>query len=366
MNVAIVGSRKYKPLDNVGFFVRQLDQSITIVSGGARGVDYEAERAAIQTGKETLIFPVNAPDDATTQEYGIYAKERNSQIVNASDLVVAFWNGFSGGTADSIGKARVAGKPVRIFKPDVTSADMLTVAQEINALLEPKPDTKTTVVHCKREEYQVYIGRPSKWGNPFKLQEGETRGATLGRYREWLMLPQQAKLRADARRELRGKVLGCWCKPESCHGDILAEVADSEEEEKVELPEVQIYVDGAAEPNPGKGGWGAVLLYGDAKKEIYGGIRYATNNEMEIRAAIAGLKALKKPCKVTIYSDSQYVVNTMEKGWNRNKNLHLWEELDEVAEQHEVRFEWVRGHNGNQNNELAHDLSMRGISELRF
>lgn len=82
------------------------------------------------------------------------------------------------------------------------------------------------VVHCKRESYDVYIGRPSKWGNPFKLGPGESRADAIAKYRKWLW--GQPELIAAARRELRGKVLGCWCAPKACHGDVLLEVANSE------------------------------------------------------------------------------------------------------------------------------------------
>lgn len=82
----------------------------------------------------------------------------------------------------------------------------------------------TRVVHFKKAEYDVYIGRPSKWGNPFKLKKGESREACLARYREWLL--SQPELMASLH-ELKGKTLGCWCKPLSCHGDILAELADA-------------------------------------------------------------------------------------------------------------------------------------------
>lgn len=89
--------------------------------------------------------------------------------------------------------------------------------------LKGSRDLKTRVVHCKRAHFDVYIGRPSKWGNPFKLKKGESRELCLTRYREWLM--QQPEL-LEAVGELRGKVIGCWCKPLPCHGDILAELAD--------------------------------------------------------------------------------------------------------------------------------------------
>lgn len=81
---------------------------------------------------------------------------------------------------------------------------------------------KTRVVHCRKSKYDIYIGRPSKWGNPFRLEDGQDRAAAVQRYREWLM--GQPELLA-ALPELRGKVLGCWCKPQACHGDVLAELA---------------------------------------------------------------------------------------------------------------------------------------------
>ena len=83
---------------------------------------------------------------------------------------------------------------------------------------------KTRVVHCRKKPFDVYIGRPSKWGNPVKLKKGDDREGVLREYREWLL--QQHELMAHLH-ELQGKVLGCWCKPQSCHGDILAELADS-------------------------------------------------------------------------------------------------------------------------------------------
>lgn len=89
----------------------------------------------------------------------------------------------------------------------------------------------TRVVHCKRESFDVYVGRPTKWGNPFKLERGATdaeRERVLELYRAWLYAPERAVLRTLARRELRGKVLSCWCAPKRCHGDVLAFVAESE------------------------------------------------------------------------------------------------------------------------------------------
>jgi hypothetical protein len=89
------------------------------------------------------------------------------------------------------------------------------------------------VVHCKRLPCDVYIGRPGKWGNPFPLMPGESRDAAIEKYRAWLVAPEQEALRASARVELRGKVLGCWCAPKRCHGDVLAEIAESVSDEEL-------------------------------------------------------------------------------------------------------------------------------------
>ncbi|MBN2318371.1 MAG: ribonuclease HI [Acidobacteria bacterium] len=136
-------------------------------------------------------------------------------------------------------------------------------------------------------------------------------------------------------------------------------------------PEVKIYTDGGCLNNPGPGGFGAILLYGNHRRELSGGFRLTTNNRMEILAAIKGLEALKERCRATIYSDSQYVVNAIEKGWalrwqsngwRRNRkekaiNPDLWERLLSLCDRHEVRFQWIRGHAGTEENERADQIA---------
>jgi ribonuclease HI len=140
-----------------------------------------------------------------------------------------------------------------------------------------------------------------------------------------------------------------------------------------DIKHVKIYTDGGCINNPGPGGYAAVLLFGDHRKEISGGFRLTTNNRMEIYAAIAGLGALKERCRVTIYSDSQYLVNAVEQGWavswrarqwRRGKkggepalNPDLWEKLLEACERHEVTFKWVKGHAGSRENERCDELA---------
>jgi ribonuclease HI len=140
---------------------------------------------------------------------------------------------------------------------------------------------------------------------------------------------------------------------------------------------VAIYTDGACLGNPGPGGYGVVMLYGGHRKELSGGYRLTTNNRMEMMAAIAALKALKQKCRVTLYSDSQYLVNAMTKGWAkrwqrngwiRNKqkekavNPDLWQELLTLCSKQDVEFRWVRGHSGVEENERADRLSVEAAS----
>lgn len=137
------------------------------------------------------------------------------------------------------------------------------------------------------------------------------------------------------------------------------------------MKKVNIYTDGACRGNPGRGGWGAVLVYNGNEKELSGGEVMTTNNRMELSAVIAALSALKEPCEVTLTTDSQYVVNAIEKGWleswRSNKwrksdksavlNVDLWEKLVVLLEKHEVSFVWVKGHNGHSYNERCDALA---------
>lgn len=136
------------------------------------------------------------------------------------------------------------------------------------------------------------------------------------------------------------------------------------------MKEVQIYTDGACRGNPGHGGWGTILVYGKHEKELSGGERETTNNRMELTAVIAGLSALKEKCKVTIYSDSKYVVDAFLQGWvitwknsgwrrgrEELKNPDLWERLLNLTKEHEVSFVWVKGHDGHSYNERCDRLA---------
>ncbi|MES2989666.1 MAG: ribonuclease HI [Pseudomonadota bacterium] len=137
-----------------------------------------------------------------------------------------------------------------------------------------------------------------------------------------------------------------------------------------ELPHVEIATDGACKGNPGRGGWGALLRIGGTEKELSGGEPHTTNNRMELMAAIRGLQALKRPCRVTLSTDSRYVMDGLTKwihGWMKNgwrtasrdpvKNADLWQELLAAAKPHRIEWKWVKGHAGHPDNERADRLA---------
>ncbi len=142
-------------------------------------------------------------------------------------------------------------------------------------------------------------------------------------------------------------------------------------------PQVTIYTDGACAGNPGPGGYGAVLIHGDMRKELSGGFRRTTNNRMELMAAIEGLRALKRPARVTLYTDSRYLADAINLGWvngwkargwrKSNKapalNVDLWKLLLEQLARHHVTIQWVEGHAGVRENERADQLSVAAAKD---
>lgn len=142
--------------------------------------------------------------------------------------------------------------------------------------------------------------------------------------------------------------------------------------------QIHIYTDGACKGNPGPGGWGALLQYRGRELELFGGEADTTNNRMELMAVIRGLSALKRRSKVLLVTDSKYVMQGMQEwlaGWKRRgwktaskqpvKNQDLWQQLDELVQQHDVEWQWVAGHTGHPGNERADDLANRGAEEVR-
>ena len=143
-------------------------------------------------------------------------------------------------------------------------------------------------------------------------------------------------------------------------------------------PDFKIYTDGACWGNPGPGGWAAILISRGHKKEISGAEPQTTNNRMEITAALEALKALKQPSVVHLFTDSSYLVNAATawlpgwkaRGWRRKDgvllNADLWQELDRVMAEHQISWEWVKGHAGNRYNELADELANEAIRKLKL
>jgi ribonuclease HI len=138
---------------------------------------------------------------------------------------------------------------------------------------------------------------------------------------------------------------------------------------------VRVFTDGACKGNPGPGGWGAILRYGEHERELFGGERDTTNNRMELTAVIKALESLKRACHIELYTDSQYVRNGItvwmrdwkRRGWKTAdrkpvKNQDLWQRLDELAAGHEVHWHWVKGHAGHPENERADELANRGAA----
>ena len=137
------------------------------------------------------------------------------------------------------------------------------------------------------------------------------------------------------------------------------------------MKQITIYTDGACSGNPGPGGWGAILQYKDTERELSGGEKLTTNNRLELLGAISAISALKEPCEIALYTDSQYIANAINKGWLQGwkaknwkrkdgelKNIDLWQELDKLLNTHTVTFHWVKGHDDNKFNNRGDELAV--------
>ena len=144
------------------------------------------------------------------------------------------------------------------------------------------------------------------------------------------------------------------------------------------MKKIEIYTDGACSGNPGPGGWGALLRFGEHEKELKGGQADTTNNQMELMAAIEALNALKEPCDIDLYTDSVYVrdgINKWIDGWKAKnwrtaakkpvKNVELWQALDEARQRHKIAWHWVKGHAGHPDNERADELARAGMEPFK-
>jgi ribonuclease HI len=143
------------------------------------------------------------------------------------------------------------------------------------------------------------------------------------------------------------------------------------------MKEIEIFTDGACRGNPGPCGWGVLMRYAEKEKSLFGGEADTTNNRMEMTAVIEGLSALKQPCKITLTSDSTYVLKGIQEwlpAWKKRnwktaskkpvKNVDLWQKLDALIGTHDIDWQWVKGHSGHRENEIADQLANRGIDEL--
>lgn len=146
------------------------------------------------------------------------------------------------------------------------------------------------------------------------------------------------------------------------------------------MKRIEIFTDGACSVNPGVGGWGAILRYKSTEKELSGGCEETTNNRMELTAVIESLKSLKEQCNITLYTDSKYVmdgINLWLPNWKKNnwrttnkksdvKNVDLWQVLDELVRQHEIRWVWVKGHSGHAENERVDQLARNEVKKIQL
>lgn len=200
----------------------------------------------------------------------------------------------------------------------------------------------------------------------------------MGSYRNIKITTKEDLVIAEAffKEDLKEKEMMADQKVQEPKTNTAEKKGQESKEDKRNQRAVEIYTDGACSGNPGAGGYGVVLLYGNKRKEMSEGYRMTTNNRMEVLAVIKGLEALKEPCQVTLYSDSKYVVDAIQKGWvtkwkangwYRNKkerasNVDLWERLLVQLERHQVTFQWVKGHADNPGNERCDELARGAIA----
>lgn len=145
------------------------------------------------------------------------------------------------------------------------------------------------------------------------------------------------------------------------------------------MKKVTIFCDGACSPNPGAGGWGAILRFNDTERELSGNCPDTTNNRMELTAAVKALELLTEPCSVTVVTDSQYLANCFKQGWMKNwlkngwktsakkpvKNVDLWKQINSLIEQHEITWEWIEGHAGHPENERCDELAVEARLQIQ-
>jgi len=224
MKLIVSGSRSITNYDLITSVLNSMKDIECIIEGGARGVDSLAKKWALENNIKCIEVPAKWDDMSppVKKKYNRYGKEynalagfkRNEEMVKLGDTLLVFWDGHSPGTKHMIKTAKNYGRNVILILVNKDKIDVINM----------KPAGETRVVNLRHEKYDVYIGRGSKWGNPFKIGADGTREEVIEKYRQYIM--NRPDLLNDLE-ELRGKCLGCYCKPKPCHGDVLVELLEN-------------------------------------------------------------------------------------------------------------------------------------------
>lgn len=224
MKLIVSGSRSITNYDLIAAVLNSMKDIECIIEGGAKGVDSLVKKWALENNIKCIEVPAKWDDMSppVKKKYNKYGKEynalagfkRNEEMMELGDTLLAFWDGRSSGTNHMIETAKSHGRNVILILVNGDKIDVINM----------KPANETKVVNLRYEKYDVYIGRGSKWGNPFKIGVDGTRKEVIEKYRQYIM--SRPDLLNDLE-ELRGKRLGCYCKPKPCHGDVLIELLEN-------------------------------------------------------------------------------------------------------------------------------------------
>ena len=223
MKLIVSGSRSITNYELISTVLNSMKDVECIIEGGAKGIDSLAKKWALENDIKCIEVPAkwNDMSPPVKKKFNRYGKEynalagfkRNEEMVKLGDMLLAFWDGHSPGTRHMIEITKNHGRNVILVLVNENKIEVRNI----------KPAVETKVVNLRHEKYDVYIGRGSKWGNPFKIGADGTREEVIEKYRQYIM--NRPDLLNDLK-ELRGKRLGCYCKPKPCHGDVLIELLE--------------------------------------------------------------------------------------------------------------------------------------------